>query len=456
MSSEVFIFAAVAVAVAWFYIYLGWIESTTGPPLLVTSRLTDTVNRFIARMPILKREPRPPIWWSNPHIQFAPWLLQGLITLNYYKVDYQRIVCPTPCGKDTNVLDVYPPFEENQKALPIVMIMPGLRGHSQDCPGLSVVKRFVANKFRVVVHNRRGHTPGEQILDGSFHVCGDSDDTSCCIRTMRKKYPVLADVPIFLFGISMGSGLSVQCIGHWDQLRTEGRLDKYGFPPPEKIACGIMTSAGFDVSKCLDRFAEPYRSILLQCLKEHFVEKNEAVLRKTRGDAAVDEILNAKSMRDFVDCSYKFSDLESTEAWYERYNPVKWMPHLRTPCCVIISFDDPITVVSNALEASPYPEFKGMSYRQHSEANTNCPVLGVISKTGGHCTFMDGGNFGFMECIDGFWQLRNWSDDVAIEFCLAVLAEGDFDFPGEAKKAGRAKGVSKNRRHSKSDEVING
>ena len=38
---------------------------------------------------------------------------------------------------------MYPSFEENQKALPIVMIMPGLRGHSQDCPGLSVVKRFV-------------------------------------------------------------------------------------------------------------------------------------------------------------------------------------------------------------------------------------------------------------------------------------------------------------------------
>ena len=176
---DVTLFTAALVSVICTYYYLSWVSITRGTPRFVTSNV-DNVQRLMSRMPTLYREPCPPMWCTNPHLQFGPWMLQGYIHQWFFPIEYQRIENITPCGQDKSVLDVVPSFEEDKRALPIVIIFPGLRGHSQDCPGIAVVKRFKAtNKFRTIVHHRRGHVVGESIEAGVFHFVGDSDDLSC-------------------------------------------------------------------------------------------------------------------------------------------------------------------------------------------------------------------------------------------------------------------------------------
>lgn len=351
-------------------------------------------------------------------------MLQGYIHKFFFPVPYQRIENTTPCGQDKSVLDVYPSFDENHDVLPIVFILPGLRGYSQDCPGISVVKRFAATKrFRVIVHHRRGHVEDEKIKAGVFHFAGDPDDLSCSIRNLRDTYPEHANVPIFLMGLSLGSALAVVSAGYWDRMRKERKTCSYGFPPPDNIGGMVLTSAGFDITRCFDRFPWPYSTILRECLKDHFIRKNEDVLRNAHGDEAVDNMLKVNSLGQFVDGCYKFAGCSTREDFFDKYNPVLFLPHFTTPCMVLLAIDDPITVIENCLEVSPYPDFGGMSYKQYTENRKNVVILGVLPQTGSHCTFIDGGNFDFMEKVDGLWMLKNWSEDAAVEFCLAVVED---------------------------------
>lgn len=46
-----------------------------------------------------------------------------------------------------------------------------------------------------------------------------------------------------------------------------------------------------------------------------------------------------------------------------------------------------------------------------------------ITPTGSHCPFLDGGNFGFMERVDGFWMLKNWAESASVEFLEKVVLE---------------------------------
>ena len=42
--------------------------------------------------------------------------------------------------------------------------------------------------------------------------------------------------------------------------------------------------------------------------------------------------------------------------------------------------------------------------------------------TGSHLTFLDGGNFGWLEKVDGCWMLNNWSEKASIEWMDEILA----------------------------------
>jgi len=423
-------FYAVCALVWVTYFYLEWLCKVCGPPIIVTTRVP--MQHIIDKMPSARREPCPPIFWTNPHIQFIPWLIQGYVHGYFWPVDFQRLENVTPCGKDRSVLSVYPGFDVQPAILPIIIILPGLRGWSQDCPGIAIVKSWAnTKKFRVIVHNRRGHVPEEKLIGGVFHMAGDSDDLSYSIACMRNKFPQHTTAPIFLMGLSLGSALAVTSAGHWDELRRENRNDRYGHPPPENIAGIVLTSAGFDLTKCFNRFPFPYSYIMREALKDHFILKNDEMLREKYGDAAVDHMLKVESLGDFVEGAWRFADCASVEEYFSKYNPVLSLEHFTTPCCLLLSKDDPITVIENGLEISPYPQFKGLSYKQFTQQRTDAMILGILPNTGSHCTFLDGGNFGFMEKLDGLWCLKCWSDTVAIEFANAILEDRGFQYQSE-------------------------
>ena len=68
--------------------------------------------------------------------------------------------------------------------------------------------------------------------------------------------------------------------------------------------------------------------------------------------------------------------------------------------------------------------YKGRHYAQFISETENMQV--AITPSGSHCPFLDGGNFGFMEKVEGVWMLKNWSESVTVEFLeKVVLVDGE-------------------------------
>lgn len=181
---------------------------------------------------LLHRIPNPPTLLSNPHIQFAPWLIQNELHRALHPIEnYQRWEHPTADGKDTIYLDVVPPFEgenmlspfepkdrrqmgmnainksiamnsarierrrkgvnsggdssncdktdvntkatlkrkNNNNHLPLVLIEPGLRSCAQDVPGTTLVRRLLAMRY--------GEDSGSGTKEGDSNA--EEEDSDC-------------------------------------------------------------------------------------------------------------------------------------------------------------------------------------------------------------------------------------------------------------------------------------
>ena len=242
--------------------------------------------------PTIFRAPHPPFVFSNPHLQFLPWMLQSHIHKNFFPVSYERY------EKDVHVLDVYPTFKTRPGPLACVFILPGLRGHSQDIPQTTLVRRFAATgRFRCVVVHRRGHVRGKKLnKDGVFHLVGCADDLEHSIHFFRKTVGCRNVPSIYLVGVSVGSGLVCQAIGKWDKRRHSKHAQNIGYCPP-KIAGGVCISPGYDISECCKRMIFPYDLIMRQSVINHFIRPNEETLRGCFGDIAVEETLSAPTLQ---------------------------------------------------------------------------------------------------------------------------------------------------------------
>lgn len=418
------------------YFWLGYMAVTREEVKITVSRHSKKIQSIIARCPTLKRAPAPPFFLMNEHLQFFPWSIQGRIHMHMFPVPYQRLEHMYPDGKEKAIIDVYPSFEEDTRPLPIVIILGGLRGHSQDLPGNTLTRRFIATgRFRVVVDHKRGNAWQRDsensywgkyipLMKAEFHLMGCAADVSSSIRYLRQKYPDQANVPTQMVGVSVGSGHLVTCLGGWAKLRKEGKVDRFGFPPPGNMVGGVVAFPGYDIKICGSRVRFPYSLMISETVRSHFIRRNQKVLREGLGDQVVDEALAMKDLQECNDMAYRFTCTESPQDYYNTYNPIHYLPHVDVPILAINPLDDPVTIIENCLEPSPYPEFKGMSYRQFFE-NSKQPMAIVMPASGSHCPGLDGGNFNFFEKVEGVWMFKNWFDDVTVEFCSAVLDDLD-------------------------------
>jgi len=87
-----------------------------------------------------------------------------------------------------------------------------------------------------------------------------------------------------------------------------------------------------------------------------------------------------------------------------------------------LSEDDPVTVVDNVYEeGEPTAIYKGRNYVDFISVTENMQL--VITPSGSHCPFLDGGNFNFLEKVDGVWMLKNWAERACVEFLEKVVLE---------------------------------
>lgn len=395
------------------------------------------LNKILERVPLLRRGPSPPFWLQNRHIQFIPWLVQNEIHRVAQAIPFQRLQVPvTDCVNkvpdclqypknlqmnDTVTLDIFPSLDSDvshpgfNNSSPVIFFSPGLRCYSQDMPGNSVIRKAYAAGFRSIVVNRRGHTPLQKLQSPRWNLFGDVDDLEQ-VYWFVKETLVAPGTPMFLHGISSGTAVTVTALTKWDMRRQEGLRS------PSFVA-SMSIAPGYDVSKVLhpERFLFPYNTLLLGGVKDHFVRQNEALLRAFNS-TAVDEVLAANNLQEFVDAAVPFTGYNSTSHYYQDSNPINDMRGITTPKLVLNAVDDPCCNIRNLLERSPYPEHEGETFASIIAKTQNGLV--AVTKTGSHCPFLSaspGGLWVRDPLMKKGWMLNSWGDQVSIEFYQAAL-----------------------------------
>eukprot|EP00934_Nitzschia_sp_Nitz4_P009419 Nitzschia sp. Nitz4//scaffold144_size56818//23871//25355//NITZ4_006534-RA/size56818-processed-gene-0.81-mRNA-1//-1//CDS//3329536507//9409//frame0 len=415
-----------------------WLQPRDGLADLIKG--TDPrLDEILERVPGIQRGPKAPLMFGNRHITFFPWLIQNEIHrlegIPFQRLDVQVSDCtdkqsegcdPLTAETMTDIitLDVFPPFDENSpyaegfnSSSPIIYYAPGLRCHAQDIPGNSIIRRAYAQGFRSIVVNRRGHTPDLRLQSPRWNLFGDVDDLEQVYWHIKKNW-VSPDTPMFLYGISSGTAVTVTSLAKWDRRR----VDEPDRPTPSFVASADVTP-GYDISKVLrrDRFLFPYNDLLLAGVKDHFVVKNEAVLRQY-DSAAVDKLLAANSLQEVVDAGARFAGYETIEEYYEDINPINEMRDITTPKLVLNARDDPCCQIGNLYETSPYPHHENKTYAEMIAETENGMV--AVSWTGSHCPFLctRGMWLPFVkDPFSGGWMLNSWSDETVIDYFLAAL-----------------------------------
>lgn len=308
------------------------------------------LNEILARVPSIQQGPSPPLLLRNRHIQFIPWLIQNEIH-RIQSIPYQRVhMDVSDCANklkechammnDTITLDIFPPFDsleypEFNKSSPVILFAPGLKCHSQDLPGNSIVRTAFGAGLRSIVVNRRGHTPDQKLKSPRWNLFGDVDDLEQVYWHLKDNF-VTHDTAFFLHGISADTSLTVTALSKWDRRR----IEKPEMKSPAIVASLALTP-GYDISKVLlrERFLWPYNDVLLQGVKEHFVLNNEEMLR-SHDTESVDKLLNASSLQEIVDVAVVFAGYTNASDYYEDINPINALKDIMTPKLVLNAVDD--------------------------------------------------------------------------------------------------------------------
>lgn len=399
--------------------------------------ILDEVLRLV---PSITEGPKPPLLLRNRHIQFIPWMLQNEIhrlggipfeTLDVNVTDCISKIDNCQLGgpnsehmADTLTIDVFPPFGGESffssgfnQSSPIILFSPGLRCYSQDMPGNMIIRKAFQNGFRSVVMHRRGHTPDQKLKSPRWNLFGDVDDLEQ-VYWMIKDQLATPTTPMFLHGISSGTAVTVTALSKWDKRRRE----EPGRRTPAFVS-SIDIAPGYDISKVLtrERFLFPYNDVLLVGVKDHFVKKNEEILRNLDSDA-VDRALAAGSLQEFVDASVQFAGYRNVSEYYDDINPIKSFRDISTPKLVLNSMDDPCCNIQNLYERSRYAAHRGKTYAEMIRETQNAIV--AVSWTGSHCPFLCSRDklLPFVkDPFSGGWMLNSWADEVSMNYYLATL-----------------------------------
>ena len=364
-------------------------------------------------------------------MQLIPWMLQNFFH-SLHGIHFQRLelnvtdcldksiqnCIPDDRMSDTITIDVFPPFDEStssfSRSAPVILFTPGLRCHSQDLPSNSILRAVYGKGFRSVVVNRRGHTPGILLKAPRWNLFGDVDDLEQVYWHVKKNL-IDDDTPMFLHGISSGTAVVVSALAAWDKralLRPE-------LASPSFVGA-VNLSPGYDISKALrpDRFQWPYNPLLTKLVKEHFLERNEAILRK-HNNTCYEAAMAASSLQDVVVASAQFAGYPDAKSYYDHVNPINELQYISTPTYVLNAVDDPCCNIKNLHERSE--QHSGKTYAEIVADSERSFV--VVTRTGSHCSFLDGPWYWpfVVDPYSGGIMLNSWADQSIAEFYKAAL-----------------------------------
>ena len=297
----------------------------------------------------------------------------------------------------------------SSSSTPIVVVHHGAFSTGRDVmahhPGL--FHEAFKRGWSICVLNRRGHNINLKV--GQWNFFGSTADVREVAEVLHKKWP---NKPLLMVGLSAGSGLVGRYLGEQGLAHSSSSSSSHSPSsssfPPHFFKAGVGICPGYDIEKCMGRFGFPYAQHLLELGKKfYFKTKNNVdLLSKLPG---YKEFLEATDLQLWLDYSFGMAGFDSKEAYYDATNPMRVISSIKQPCLMINSHDDPLCLVSNALE-----------YLDQVSANEGAIV--AITRTGSHLPFLE---LGYV--LLSFWSPRlypsSWADRAAFEFFDAVLLQ---------------------------------
>ena len=352
-----------------------------GKDALISKRLVEKCKTTLQSV----FYPCPYVW--NRHLVLIPFMVKGFLTkVIWPSVKWERELITLLDGEkivlDWAISDEGQHTSEGTEAsdhdTPIVMIHHGAYCNSRDFPGQDYVHTALKRGWIVCALNRRGHG-GRNVpmTKARWNFFGSTSDVAYIAKEVILKRRPRAR--LFMIGFSAGSGLTAKFFGEYNDL----------------FAAGVGVCPGYDISKCMARFATFYHDLLLYLGKRFFLLRNEELLRNVEG---YDVCMASTNLQSWLSNTYAMAGYKSPEDYYANCNPMVSVDNIRNPCLFINAEDDPLCVIENF-----YENKVSVDKSQH------CIV--AVTKTGSHLPFFEG------------WLMKNWADRATYEFFDAVLEE---------------------------------
>ncbi|TYJ01516.1 hypothetical protein E1A91_A13G159500v1 [Gossypium mustelinum] len=321
----------------------------------------------------LHYKPFPIIGW-NRHLE----TIFAAFFRTVPEVKYRR-ECLRTQDNGTIALDwVYGDHRSLPSDSPILILLPGLTGGSQDSYVKHMLAKAKSKGWRVVVFNSRG-CANSPVTTPQLQTASFTADTCHVVDHVSSRYPIAS---IYAVGWSLGGNILVNYLG-----REHHRCSLSG---------AVSLCNPFNLVIADENLRKGFNNIYDRALRgglSRTFEKHASLFEEMHDEYNVQEGLNPRTVREYDEAITRVSlGYKSVDEYYSNSCSCHVVQHVRIPLLCIQAANDPIAPT----EATPYSDIKD---------NPNCML--IVTPQGGHLGWVAGDDAPFG---------APWTDNVVIEF----------------------------------------
>nr|KYP68119.1 hypothetical protein KK1_021737 [Cajanus cajan] len=280
---------------------------------------------------------------------------------------------------------------------PLLILLPGLTGGSEDAYVRHMLVRARSNGWRVVVFNSRG-CGDSPVTTPQFYSASFLGDMREVVSHVTGRYP---DANVYAAGWSLGANILVRYLGQ----------ESHNCP----LSGAVSLCNPFNLVVADEDFRKGFNNIYDKALTKalcKIFKKHALLFEDIGGEFNIPQAANAKSVREFDDGLTRVSfGFMSVDDYYSNSSSSDSIKHVKTPLLCIQAANDPIA-----------PN-RGIP-REDIKENPNC--LLIVTPKGGHLGWVAG---------EAAPRGAPWTDPLVIDF-IQYLERGAVKAPETSTNPG--------------------